>query len=90
MGAISAHADVSPLEAGILAAAHLGMARNSRDFAKQAEIAHALVIRACVDLGELKGLIMLERRGDRSQRVFFQLSGAGRTLIEAALAARTE
>ena len=88
MVAILAHVDLLPLEAGILASAHLGLAGNSRDFAKQAGIAHALVIRACVELGEVRNLLILERHVDQSQRVFFNLTQDGQTMIDAVLDAQ--
>lgn len=74
--------DLSPLGAGILSAAHLGFSQDTRSFASKLGLAHALVIRECVDLAEEAGVIALEDRGDRSQRLFFSLTDAGQALFE--------
>ncbi len=73
--------ELSALGAGVLAAAHLGLSNNSRSFAEQLGVAHALVLRECVALAEDHHLIRLEDRGDRSQRVFFALTERGHTQL---------
>lgn len=71
----------SPLGAGILAASWLGIAGDSRSFARKLEVAHALVLRECVALAEEAGLIILEDRQDKSQRLFYRLSQRGLNLF---------
>ncbi|PIE12402.1 MAG: hypothetical protein CSA70_09625 [Rhodobacterales bacterium] len=73
----------SPLGAGILAASWLGIARDSRSFARKLELAHALVLRECVALAEEAGLIILDDRQDKSHRLFYHLSPAGLNLFDA-------
>lgn len=74
------------LGAGIMAAAALGLAEDSRSFARKLEIAHALVLRECVTLAEDLGLIEIDDRQDRSQRLFFKLSDLGRSRVSACVA----
>ncbi|MEM7521664.1 MAG: hypothetical protein AAF307_11565 [Pseudomonadota bacterium] len=76
-----ADAALSPLGAGILAAASLKISNDSRSFAAKLDIAHALVIRECVTLSDEHGLICLDEVMDRSQRVFYQLSARGQKLM---------
>ena len=85
IGALLArHGDrLTPMSAGLLAVRHLGIARDSRTFAKTFDVAHALVIRECVMLADELALIELEDRQDRSQRLFFDLTDKGRTMFEA-------
>ena len=59
------HADLSPLGAGVVAAAHLAIADNSMAFATKLGVAHAIVLRECVMLAE-GGWLGLEDRGERS------------------------
>lgn len=73
----------SPLGAGILAASWLGVASDSRSFARKLELAHALVLRECVSLAEEAELITIEDRQDKSQRLFYRLSPAGLDLCQA-------
>lgn len=72
----------SPLAAGILAARALDLASDSRSFARQFGVAHALVLRECVALEQELGLLQLDDRGDRSLRQFFDLTQAGQALID--------
>lgn len=88
--ALSDGAGLPMLEAAILASAHLGLVSNSRDFSKHTDIAHALVIRACVDLENARRLLVLDRRDDRSQRVFYHLSSAGQALVDAVSATQEQ
>lgn len=73
--------DLSPLGAGVLAAAHFGLSHDSRSFAARLGVAHALVLRECVSLAEEHHFIDLEDRGDRSQRVFFRLTQRGQKTL---------
>ena len=72
---------LSPLAAGVLAAAHHGLTQDSRSFAAKLGVAHALVLRECIALSEEIGAIVLDDRQDRSQRVFFSLTQQGRHLL---------
>lgn len=87
-GALLAHGPpaLSPLGAGILAAHALGLAADSRSFARVFGIAHALVLRECVALGAEAGLIETLRQDARSQRLHYRPSGPGAALIRAAQA----
>lgn len=71
--------DLGPL---VLAATALGVARDSRSFARLFETAHALVIRECTHLSEDLTLLTLDNRGDKSGRIFFELTASGRALCE--------
>ncbi|MEM0934524.1 MAG: hypothetical protein AAF646_12970 [Pseudomonadota bacterium] len=72
---------LSELGPYILAAVTLGAARDTRSLARVLGVAHALVIRECNSLGEELGLLEIEDRGDRSQRVFVSLSDTGAALF---------
>lgn len=78
-------ADLSGLEAGILAAAALGIARDSRSFANRIGVAHALVLRDCVALEEA-GLLVAERRETRTQRLYYGLTPRAEALLARARA----
>ncbi len=68
--------------AGIVAAAYLGLAHDTRTFAKRLDLAHALVIRECVALSQDTALLDLENRGDLSQRIHYSLTPQGIAMIE--------
>lgn len=72
---------LTPLCAGILVALDLGLARDSRTFARRFDIAHALVLRECTMLTEDLGLITIIRRDERTQRLFPELTEKGRALL---------
>ena len=76
--------DLSPIGAGILAALSLGIGKDSRSFARDFGIAHALVLREETELVE-RGLISILRRDARTQRGFWALSPAGEAAIGRAL-----
>lgn len=78
---------LSPLGAGILAAHALGLAADSRSFARIFGIAHALVLRECVALGAEAGLIETLRQDERTQRLYYRPSGTGEALLTVAQAA---
>ncbi|CUK26688.1 hypothetical protein TA5114_02504 [Cognatishimia activa] len=61
----------------ILCASALGVAKDTRSFARLFEAAHALVIRECTHLDEELGLITVEDRGEKSGRRFFALTAQG-------------
>ncbi|MEM8570092.1 MAG: hypothetical protein AAGG56_04190 [Pseudomonadota bacterium] len=80
--ALAARQDfLSPMGPMILASAAMGIARDSRSFARFFEVAHALVIRECVYMSEEQGLLKTEDRGDLSQRLFFDLTETGWSLL---------
>ncbi|MEM9879831.1 MAG: hypothetical protein AAF862_11205, partial [Pseudomonadota bacterium] len=62
----------------------LGIATDTRTFARMFDIAHVLVIREAVSLDADLGLLHTEDRGDRSQRLFLSLTEAGAALTHMA------
>ena len=77
-------AELTPLGAGILTAAHLGIAADSRSFAKTLGIAHALVLREVDGLSEEAGWLTVTRRDPRTQRTFYALTGSATARLDAA------
>lgn len=73
--------DLSTLEAGILAALHLDLARDSRSFARVFGIEHAIVLRAVETLAGEFGLFALTERNPRTQRTRYAASGAGGAVL---------
>lgn len=70
--------EFSRLRAGILAALALGIADDSRTFARKFEIAHALVLRELAELGGRDDWLKVIRRDPRTQRTWYE---AGAELI---------
>lgn len=66
-------AGLTPIQAGLLAAAHMGIARDSRTFARLLDLAHALVLREMNVLAERNGLLQIEKRDERTMRAHFAL-----------------
>ncbi|MEM9027617.1 MAG: hypothetical protein AAGC70_04540 [Pseudomonadota bacterium] len=82
---LSRHPEVlTPIAAGILVAAYAEYAHDSRSFSRKLGVAHALVIRECSTLAHDLGLVRLEDRKERSQRVFYALTDRGRDMVEEA------
>ena len=77
-------AELTPLGAGILAAAHLGIAADSRSFAKTLGIAHALVLREVDGLSDEAGWLTVTRRDPRTQRTFYALTDSAVARLDAA------
>lgn len=73
--------DLTTLEAGILAGLHLGLAQDSRSFARVFGIEHALVLRAVETLAGEAGLLALTNRNARTQRTHYALSEAGGAVL---------
>ncbi|MFC0245439.1 hypothetical protein ACFOLL_01085 [Falsochrobactrum ovis] len=73
---------ISRLGAGIIAALQLGIASDSRSFARLLGVAHALVLREVSILGQDEGFIIIERRETRTQRVHYSLSPNGVKLFD--------
>lgn len=63
----AAHPDLAEIEAGILAALDLGLAGDSRAFARTFVVEHALVLRALAALDEA-GHVIVTGRDARTQR----------------------
>ncbi|MCV6574105.1 MAG: hypothetical protein OIF58_00050 [Cohaesibacter sp.] len=75
----SVETELSPLSAAMILATDLNIANDSRDFAKKFGLAHALVIRECVNLEEAVGAIAIIKRDDRTQRLYYQLTDLGQS-----------
>ncbi|MEA1833864.1 hypothetical protein U8607_17395 [Methylobacterium durans] len=78
--------DLALLEAGILAGLRLGLAADSRTFARIFGVAHALVLRALATLAGPAALLALAGRDARTQRTRYGLSPAGEALLGGAAA----
>ena len=72
--------ELSLLEAGILAGLHLGLAGDSRRFARVFGIEHALVLRAVEGLAG-EALLGVTARDGRTQRTRYAPSPAGRGVL---------
>lgn len=72
---------LSPLQAGILAAHHLGIARDSRSFSRLLDIEHALVLREITALEETGELLGVTRRDARTMRTFYEPGAGGARLL---------
>ncbi|MFC6788165.1 hypothetical protein ACFQE0_00055 [Methylobacterium komagatae] len=68
----AAHPDLSPMEAGLLAALALGLPGDSRAFARAFGVEHALVLRALTSLDEA-GRITIKERDTRTQRTRYSV-----------------
>jgi len=64
---------LTPLSAGILAAAELGIASDSIAFARALGISHALVLREIDALAHDLGLVRVTTRNARTQRTSYEL-----------------
>jgi hypothetical protein len=62
---------LTAIQAGLLAAIHLGIARDSRTFARKLGLAHALVLRELNAVAEPGGLLRIEQRDARTMRTTF-------------------
>lgn len=78
---VMAASGLDGLAAGIIAAAALDIARDSRSFANLLGVAHALVLRSCVALSE-GGFLTIERRDARTQRLFYSLTAQGQHMAQ--------
>ncbi|MEB2846348.1 hypothetical protein GAO09_09890 [Rhizobiales bacterium RZME27] len=63
---------LSPIQAAIMVAADLGIARDSRTFARVLGIEHALALRELNDLAEMAGYLTISKRDPRTLRTFYQ------------------
>jgi hypothetical protein len=64
---------LTSIQAGLLVAAELGIARDSRAFARLLGIAHSLVLRELSDLAEREGVLQIVKRDLRTMRVHYTL-----------------
>jgi len=69
---------MTAIQVGLLVAAHLGVAHDSRTFARKLGLAHALVLRELNALAEQSALLHIENRDARTMRTAFTPgTGAG-------------
>ncbi|MEM1376588.1 MAG: hypothetical protein AAGG69_04290 [Pseudomonadota bacterium] len=73
---------LAPLSAGLLAASFSGYCSDSHTFSKRLGIEHALVIRECVQLADELGMIEIDHKNERSQRLRYKLTNAGLSVFE--------
>ncbi|MBY5419880.1 hypothetical protein U8P76_34410 (plasmid) [Rhizobium johnstonii] len=65
---------LTSIQAGLLVAADLGIARDSRALARMLGIAHSLVLRELNVLAERQGVLQIVKRDPRTMRVHYTLS----------------
>jgi hypothetical protein len=65
---------LTAIQAGLLVAAELGIARDSRAFARKLGIAHSLVLRELNALAHREGVLDIVKRDPRTMRVHYRLS----------------
>ena len=73
--------DLERLEAGLLAGLHLGLASDTRSFARIFGVEHALVLRALETLVGTDGLLTVVTRDARTQRTRYAASEAGEIVL---------
>lgn len=64
---------LTSIQAGLLVAAELGIAEDSRSFARLLGIAHSLVLRELNALTEREGVLDIVKREPRTMRVHYRL-----------------
>lgn len=79
---MTASRSLTGLGAGIVAAAALEIASDSRTFSRLLGVAHALVLREISVLGQDHGYIRIRQRDPRTQRTRYELSAVGQRLVE--------
>jgi hypothetical protein len=72
---IAADPRLTPLAAGILAAAELDIAHDSRAFCRALDVSHALVLREIDALAHDLGLIRITKRDGRTSRTCYEIAG---------------
>lgn len=76
---------LTQLGAAVLLAADLGIAKDSRSFARTFGLEHALVLRAVTEMsGENASLLRVTHRNERTQRTAYSLTAAAETLLASA------
>ncbi|MEH7881247.1 hypothetical protein V7798_34165 [Rhizobium laguerreae] len=68
---------LTSIQAGLLVAAELGIAGDSRAFARMLGIAHSLVLRELNVLAEREGVLQIVKRDLRTMRVHYTLPPRG-------------
>jgi len=79
----ASEAALSPLGAALLVAHRLGIAKDSRTFARNLGVEHALVLREISDL-EDGGFVLVTSRNARTQRAELALTEFGQRLAASA------
>ncbi|ARM92508.1 hypothetical protein RHEC894_PE00485 (plasmid) [Rhizobium sp. CIAT894] len=69
---------LTTIQAGLLVAAELGIAHDSRSFARRLGIAHSLVLRELNALTERNGVIEIVKRDPKTMRMHYTLPPASR------------
>jgi hypothetical protein len=77
---------LTPIGSALLAAHHLGIAKDSRTFSRKLGIAHALVLREISAIAGDDGFVSIVGRNERTHRVELALTTKGQQL--ASLASR--
>lgn len=72
----AADASLTPLGAALVVALHVGIARDTRTFARKLGIEHALVLREVSTLSDA-GLVNVRNRNERTQRSELALTVEG-------------
>lgn len=73
--------DLTRLEAGLLAGLHLGLASDTRSFARIFGVEHALVLRALESLSGEAGLLAIVERNARTQRTLYAATQDGEAVL---------
>ena len=81
---------LSTLDAAVLVALQLGLARDSLRFSKGMEVPHALVLRSCTLLADEFGLIILRRGAPSDPRMRYSFSEKGARFARSTLCANLE
>lgn len=76
----AADTSLNPLGAALLAANYLGIAKDTRTFARKLGVEHALVLREITALDQHGGFLTIAGRNARTQRLEFVLTGKGTRL----------
>lgn len=76
---------LSQLGAAILAALHFGIAKDSRTFSREFDIAHALALREITALSDDAGYLTIIGRNSRTQRTEYAFSQKALELLSRAI-----
>lgn len=82
----AADASLRPLGAALLAAHHLGIAKDTRTFSRKLGVEHALVLREVADLEHEGGFLIITGRNERTHRLELALTDKGEQLAALASA----
>jgi hypothetical protein len=75
---------LTPVSSALLAAHHLGIAKDSRTFSRNLGIAHALVLREISAIAGEDGFLSIVGRNERTHRIEFALTDKGKRLADLA------